>query len=128
MTKELEKEAERFVSEKSDKGNFDIEQFGKAYFSESSMEQAYLAGAEPREKRIADLEKENAKLQAKIDDWQSEYIELENFTNNEIAELEEQNRKAKELLRNIIRVTWGEGWNYNLEWKVKAEQFLKEIK
>lgn len=77
-------------------------------------------------KRIADLEKQNAKLQAKIDDWQSEYIELENFTNNEIAELEEQNRKAKELLRNIIRVTWGEGWNYDLEWKVKAEQFIKE--
>ena len=46
----------------------------------------------------------------------------------ENAELKEQNNKAKELIRNIIRVTWGEGWNYNLEWKVKAEQFIKESK
>ena len=34
--------------------------------------------------------------------------------------------KAKELIRNIIRVTWGEGWNYNLGWKVEAEKFLEE--
>ena len=38
----------------------------------------------------------------------------------------EQLTKAKELIENIIRVTWGEGWNYSLDWKVKAEQFLKE--
>ena len=35
--------------------------------------------------------------------------------------------KAKELLKNIIRVTWSEGWNYSLDWKVKAEQFLSEV-
>ena len=34
--------------------------------------------------------------------------------------------EAKELIENIIRVTWGEGWNYSLDWKVKAEAFLKE--
>lgn len=34
--------------------------------------------------------------------------------------------KAKEIIKNIIRVTWGEGWNYSLDWKVKAEQFLEE--
>ena len=39
----------------------------------------------------------------------------------------EQLTKAKELIKNIIRVTWGEGWNYGLDWKVKAEQFLKEL-
>ena len=37
--------------------------------------------------------------------------------------------KAKEIIKNIIRVTWGEGWNYSLDWKVKAEQFLNnEVK
>lgn len=57
MTREeLEKEAEMFVSEKADKGNFDVEKFGKAYFSESSMKQALVKFAEPREKRIAELE------------------------------------------------------------------------
>ena len=43
-----------------------------------------------------------------------------------VAELLEENTQAKELIENIIRVTWGEGWNYSLDWKIKAEQFLKE--
>lgn len=38
--------------------------------------------------------------------------------------LDDQLTKAKEIIENIIRVTWGEGWNYSLDWKVKAEQFL----
>lgn len=41
-------------------------------------------------------------------------------------QLEKENAELKELLKNIIRVTWGEGWNYSLDVKVKAEQFLKE--
>lgn len=36
--------------------------------------------------------------------------------------------EAKDLIRNLLRVTYGEGWNYSLDWKVKAEQFLKENK
>jgi len=39
-----EEMVEEYVRNKTDKGNFDLEQFGKAYFSESSMKQAYLAG------------------------------------------------------------------------------------
>ena len=35
--------------------------------------------------------------------------------------------KAKKIIKVIIRETWGEGWNYSLGVKVKAEQFLKEI-
>lgn len=58
----LEQEAEVFVSEKADKGNFDIEQFGKAYFSESSMKQALVKFAEPREKRIEELETQIEKM------------------------------------------------------------------
>lgn len=34
--------------------------------------------------------------------------------------------KAKELIKNIIRVTWNSGWSYSLDWKVKAETFLSE--
>ena len=41
-------------------------------------------------------------------------------------ESDEKLKQAKELIENIIRVTWGEGWNYSLDVKVKAEQFLKE--
>ena len=35
-------------------------------------------------------------------------------------------KEAEEIIENIIRVTWGEGWNYSLDWKVKAEAFMKE--
>lgn len=43
-----------------------------------------------------------------------------------ISMLEKENAGLKELIKNIIRVTWGEGWNYSLDWKVKAEQFLND--
>ena len=45
---------------------------------------------------------------------------------NKIAELEKNVEQAKDLIKNIIRVTWGEGWNYSLDVRVKAEEFLKE--
>lgn len=45
---------------------------------------------------------------------------------NMVFDKNDQLTEAKELIKNIIRVTWGEGWNYSLDWKVKAEQFLKE--
>ena len=32
--------------------------------------------------------------------------------------------EAKDIISNLLRVTYGEGWNYSLDWKVKAEQFL----
>lgn len=35
-------------------------------------------------------------------------------------------KEAKDLIRNLLRVTYGEGWNYSLDVKVKAEDFLKE--
>jgi len=39
---------------------------------------------------------------------------------------EDQLAKATELLKKVIKVTWGEGWNYSLDVKVETEQFLKE--
>ena len=46
---------------------------------------------------------------------------------NHITDIKKENAKLKELIKNIIRVTWGEGWNYSLDVKLKAEQFLKEV-
>ena len=104
--------------------------------------------------RIADLEKENARLkeinthtisQLNLDNGEliieNEKLKKENAELKEKVNIldncdrlgdviteayKEQLTKAKELIENIIRVTWGEGWNYSLDWKVKAEQFLKE--
>ena len=45
---------------------------------------------------------------------------------SEKANAEIKLNEAKEIIQNLIRVTWGEGWNYSLDWKVKAEAFIKE--
>ena len=55
-----EEKAEEYVRNKADEGNFDLEQFGKAYFSESSMKQAFLAGL----KTGREIEKEYVKNNA----------------------------------------------------------------
>ena len=69
--------------------------------------------------KISILEKENAELK---DDNK---VMADNFSKME-QKFYDNLVKAKEIIENIIRVTWGEGWNYSLDWKVKAEQFLKE--
>jgi septal ring factor EnvC (AmiA/AmiB activator) len=106
-------------------------------------------------------EKELGKLEGKLADLTSEYYELENLKNNEIAELKAYNEKlldsdiekhnkivelqnrngelagqksslerwlgeAKKIIKRLIKATYGEGWNYSLQVKVEAEQFLKE--
>lgn len=88
-----------------------------------ALAKAYVKGAEPREKRIKELEaqivsleKENAELKS-IADFQTSRSMNRYF----------QLTKAKDLIRNLLRVTYGKGWNYNLDWKVKAEEFLKEM-
>lgn len=69
----------------------------------------YLAGAEPREERIAALDKENGKLEGKLSDLQSEYIELENFKNNEVKGLKDiLERVESENIRLINRLAFTE--------------------
>ena len=86
------------------------------------------------ENRCEVLEKENAELRT---DYKVLSCSVGDF--GELQDkLEEEQRKnnglsdnlteAKELIQNLIRVTWGEGWSYSLDWKVKAEQFLNEVK
>jgi len=145
-------------------------------------------GAEPREKRIADLEKENAELKEKSSrqsknykcdvgklleenaEWKKRNETLKDALEHarkvygddleksykEIAELKEAIKhfnpcsewnddvhdcefrhyameygskltKATDLLKKVIKVTWGEGWNYSLDVKVEAEQFIKDL-
>ena len=85
--------------------------------------------AELKTKKIPQLERKIAsirgchsvdakKLNARIE--QVERLKKEN------VEVREELTKAKEIIRNLLRVTYEEGWNYSLDWKVKAEDFLKE--
>lgn len=45
-----------------------------------------------------------------------------------IEELEVQLTEAKDLICNLLQVVaLGEGWKHNLDWRVKAEQFLNRL-
>ena len=82
--------------------------------------------------KIKELEKENAELKTRVKNQKSflerirakfnlgklERKEIEGYLTNE------QLSAAKDLIRNLLRVTYGEGWNYSLDVKVKAEDFL----
>ena len=77
------------------------------------------------EEYIKSLEEENAELKEKLKPENClKLLAKEGY----IKFTSEQLTKATDLIENIIRVTWGEGWNYSLDWKVKAEQFLEKVK
>ena len=120
MTKEeLEKEAKVFATYYESLFPDEFETFYKAF----------LKVAEPREEHISELEKENGNLEGKLADWQSEYIELENFKNNEVNELKAQLTKAKGIITNLVEdlaVIDGEQTK-ELKAVKEAVQFLKEI-
>ena len=117
MTKEeLKQEAEEYLK----KHNYTSGYIG--YFASDYCERAYIDSAEPREKHITELEKENAELKYARDNCEQQFQDKVDELGIEIS----KNIEAKDLIRNLLRVTWGEGWNYSLEWKVKAEEFLKE--
>ena len=74
-------------------------------------------------------EKENAELKEEIKKWRDEWQEQVQKENDESYAKTLQTiqlTKAKDLIRNLLRVTYGEGWNYSLDVKVKVEDFLKE--
>lgn len=67
-------------------------------------------------KKIEELEKDKEYFSDALDKQIEATLKVVNQLN-----------EAKDIIKNIIHVTWGEGWNYSLDWKVKAEQFLKEL-
>ena len=76
---------------------------------------------EGREVELKQLQKENVELKAK---WLQTTDEGTSWAHRK--SLEQENLELKKLIKNIIRVTWGEGWNYSLDWKVKAEAFINK--
>lgn len=108
MTREeLEKEAEEYAGT--------VHRYRDAQGETEQMEDVAEAWEKGYECCAKELEKENAELKEnfRICEKNADTY-FDNFT------------KAKGIIKNIIRVTWGEGWNYSLEWKVRAENFLKE--
>jgi hypothetical protein len=132
MTKdELKKEATEYALEWGDKTDGTY----------ACCRDGYLAGAEPREKRIAELEKENAELKTKANALENAnkamVKELDDMTSGGISVLKnvvrskEQLVQAKEILRGLYfivqsRIDYENNTGIADEmWR--AEQFLKEV-
>ena len=127
MTKdELKQEFEKYLKDSTD--YYDP----REPLTERKLLQMWLDCAEPREKRIAELKAYNEKL-----------LDGDIEKHNKIAELKEQHYadcklvdktseiidqldRAKEIIKWLLKETYGEGWNYSLQVKVEAEKFLKE--
>ena len=82
------------------------------------------------EKEIAELEAYNEKLLDGDIEKHNKIVELQN-RNGELAgqkaSLERWLGEAKEIIKRLLKATYGEGWNYSLQVKVEAEKFLKEL-
>lgn len=120
MTKEaLKQEAEEKAKKRT-----------KGFKCQENCEKSYVMGAldfaEPREKQIEELNKENAILEGKLADLQSEYIELENFHHNEINELKEQNIKDCESFNKTMKEI-KEQWNKEHYQLIKAKDLIAKL-
>lgn len=95
MTKEeLEKEATEWVRQK-----FPMLDLKQSDMSKIHEYEAYIASAEPREKRIAELEKENAELKAKI--YGGGYEAVITKKDADIILLEHLLKEQKELHKSV---------------------------
>ena len=122
MTKEeLEKEAEEKYSE-VDREFMDCQDEGEIF------NLGYLASAEPREKCIAELEKENAELKKELKDANKKVVHL---ACNQNKDLKRKINKAKEIIKDLM--------SYSVQLcdcrhtvdfektREEAEQFLSEV-
>ena len=95
-----------------------------------------ISVAEVRLANWQKYEEENTNLKA----YNEKLLDGDIEKHNKIVELKEQVDalvnvnikaqniigKAKEIIKRLLKATYGEGWNYSLQVKVEAEQFLKE--
>lgn len=93
---------------------------GARWYHNVTIREAYLAGAEPREKRIAELEKKNAELKS-IADFQTSNNMDRYF---QLKRSKEKLNKAKEIIEKLISQNRKE-WVYS-DVREEAEQFLEE--
>lgn len=114
--------------------NFDARDYSMYADPFSEHRQYRIVGsayADIAEKRIAELKKENAELKAINEGYCRSRDRLASIglpTFMTCKETVNKLKAAKDLIRNLLRVTYGEGWNYSLDVKVKAEQFLGDEK
>ena len=87
---------------------------------------AYITGAEPREKRIKELEKEIAELKGEADDI------LDNWCRGDdpcphLKKRDEQLTKAKEIIKDLLQCLPKENIEGIYEITEEAEEFIREV-
>ena len=83
---------------------------------------AYITGAEPREKRIAELEKENAELKQ----YAKALEETDNTNSLHCMKVNGKLYKAKEIIKEMLSILPKENIEGIYEITEEAEQFLTE--
>lgn len=79
--------------------------------------------------KIAELKAYNEKLLDGDIEKHNKIVELQNRNGELAGQVASLNRwfsEAKEIIKRLLKATYGEGWNYSLQVKVEAEKFLKE--
>ena len=151
MTKEeLEKEAEEKARELEESQTLGVYDYDEDFQYDNGwndgevtgFEEGYLAGSEPREKRISELKSENAELKKNIENLegvklaQGVALERENAINDYLREeykiLFDKLTKAKEIIKDLLDFgTYSEDDEQGEKkvrenvWK-QAEQFISE--
>ena len=135
-------EAEEYLKSICEDYNEEYERTGKRhYFVGFDIKNAYLASAEPREKRITELEKEleQAKKVQVVEHFEaygqcrdSRRITSLEQENAELKRDKERLTQAKEIIRRLMDIINHDLKCFDtmagLDVKQKAEQFLKETK
>ena len=83
-----------------------------------------LDGDIEKHNKIVELQKENEELKKELKDANEKVVHL---ACNQNKDLKYKLTKAKEIIKRLLKATYGEGWNYSLQVKVEAEKFLKEL-
>lgn len=130
--------------------DYKLDELEKEIAELKAYNEKLLDGDIEKHNKIVELQKENAELKAKIygggyeavimkkdadiillEHLLKEQKELHKGVCEQLTHthknLRNQLTKAKELIKRLIKATYGEGWNYSLQVKVEAEDFLKEL-
>ena len=121
---ELKQEAEKYFKSICEDYNEEYERTGKRhYFVGFDIKNAYLASAEPREKRIAELEQKLEQTEKDLADYQFNYPT--------IKELEKENAELKENYdergRIILSLERQLRLNIHSDQLTKAKKILHKI-